>query len=928
MVSPVFRRLFFAASWLSVAVPAVAQESVRQYLSGRGTDDAVAWDFSVSAGDNGGRWSTLPVPSCWDMQGFGKLSYQAKGLGEQGRYRHRFTVPADWAGRTVWLVFDGSMTDTQAWVNGRAAGPVHQGAYYRFKYDVTPLVRLGGENLLEVTVDKESANRSVNNAERRGDYWNYGGIFRPVYLEATPVQHVDRVAIAAAADGAFAVDVYAAGVTSADRVRARIVDAGGRPVGPVLSAALSGSTARLTTTVGSPLQWTAETPNLYGVDVTLLAGDAVLHHVRQRFGFRTVEVRAGDGLYVNGRRVLLKGTDRHSFWPDTGRATNGTVSRDDVALMKAMNNNAVRMSHYPPDEHFLEACDEAGIYVLDELAGWHQAYDTPAGRPLVEAMVTRDVNHPCILFWDNGNEGGWNAALDDDFARWDPQRRGVLHPWATFRGVDNKHYPTYDAMVKLARGPDVFFPTEFQHALFDGGGGSALEDYWDVVRAGKAAAGGIIWAFLDETVRRRDEGGRMDSAGNKAPDGVLGPYRQKEGSFYTIKEVWSPVVVTGTPPGPLTVENRFDFTNADRCRFTWETRDFNGPQDGHAGHRVVDAGRLVAPSVAPHERGTLHLDLPPTPADAIALRVDDPQGRELWTWVWPLRNPTPATRPGGAAGVVTATDDADAIHVTAGDESVTFSKATGRLASVTRAGRSFSLVNGPRPAVGEATLRTIDYRMDGGDCVVTAAYAGNLDAVTWRVGPDGGVRLDYRYTLGGNYDFFGVSFDLPEAKVQGMKWLGRGPSRVWKNRLPGGTLDVWENPFNRTMTGYSEWTYPEFKGYYAGVRWMRLRTTDGPILVTVDDPAVYVQVLRADFPGDPQSAAPTTAPAKGGARKAATLSVNAWAPFPDAGFSVLHGIPPMGNKFNAPRLLGPKSQPNVAAGEYRGTVRFSFGTPQ
>src|SRR6185312_10260420 len=99
----------------------------------------------------------------------------SKGLGEQGKYRHQFVVPANWKDQAIWLVFDGSMTDTQAWVNGQSAGPVHQGAYYRFKYDVTTLIKFGGENLLEVTVDKESANKSVNNAERRGDYWNYGG---------------------------------------------------------------------------------------------------------------------------------------------------------------------------------------------------------------------------------------------------------------------------------------------------------------------------------------------------------------------------------------------------------------------------------------------------------------------------------------------------------------------------------------------------------------------------------------------------------------------------------------------------------------------------------------------------------------------------------------------------------------------------------
>jgi hypothetical protein len=890
---------------LSFSAGAFAQESVRQYLSGKGTDDAVSWEFYCSAGDNSGKWSTLPVPSCWDMQGFGKLSYQSKGLAEQGKYRYRFTVPANWKDQSIFLVFDGSMTDTQAWINGQSAGPMHQGAYYQFKYNVTALIKPGAENLLEVTVDKESANASVNNAERRGDYWNYGGIFRPVYLLATPIQHIDRVAINARADGTFAMDVYAAGVTSADKIQAQIIDSTGKAVGPLFTAPLSKMAAKLETKIDSPLQWSAEMPNLYGINVTLMAGERVLHHIHQRFGFRTIEVRAGDGLYVNGRRIMLKGTDRHSFWPESGRATNAKISRDDVALMKQMNNNAARMSHYPPDEHFLEACDEAGIYVLDELAGWHQSYDTASGRRLIEEMVKRDVNHPCILFWDNGNEGGWNSAVDDDFAKWDPQQREVLHPWGKFRKTNTKHYPIYDLLLKLAQGPEVFFPTEFQHALFDGGGGAGLEDYWDVLRAGKTTAGGFIWAFLDETVKRKDENGRMDSMGNKAPDGVLGPYRQKEGSFYTIKQLWSPIVVKGTPPGELTVENRYDFLNADQCTFTWEARNFYGPRENRAGFKVAATGRLAAPSIAPHASGSLHLDLTSTPADAIALRIDDPQGRELWTWVWPLKNLDPVSLPQAASGQISHKEDADSIQVITANQTATFSKTTGYLTSVTRAGKTFALSNGPRLAAGEATLKKIEVTADGPAQTVTATYAGNLESVQWRIGPDGWLQLDYRYNLSGAYDFLGVSFDLPEEKVKSMKWLGNGPFRVWKNRLPGGTLNLWENQFNSTMTGYTDYIYPEFKGYYAAVRWMQLQTTDGPILITLSDPSLYVQVLKADFP--------------------TRIVANATARFPDAGFSILHGIAPIGNKFNVPGLLGPKSLPNVASGTYRGTVRMFFG---
>src|SRR6202012_711795 len=151
---------------------------------------------------------------------------------------------------------------------------------------------------------------------------------------------------------------------------------------------------------------------------------------------------------LNGSKIRLMGVDRHSFWPESGRTLSRQVCYDDVRLMKQANMNAVRMSHYPPDAHFLETCDELGLYVLDELAGWHQAYDTPIGRSLIRDMVIRDVNHPSIVFWDNSNEGGWNAHVDDEFAKWDPQQRHVLHTWSLFRGINTKHYPIYDLVAK------------------------------------------------------------------------------------------------------------------------------------------------------------------------------------------------------------------------------------------------------------------------------------------------------------------------------------------------------------------------------------------------------------------------------------------------------------------------------------------------
>jgi beta-galactosidase/beta-glucuronidase len=336
--------------------------------------------------------------------------------------------------------------------------------------------------------------------------------------------------------------------------------------------------AHLAGKIANPRLWTAETPNLYQLKVRLKSGDAVVHTVHQKFGFRTIEVRPGQGLFVNGNRVFLKGFARHSFWPDSGRTLSEQIFRDDINLIKEMNGNAVRSSHYPPDRHFLDACDELGLYVFDELTGWHANYDTEIGKILVKEMVEHDVNHPSILFWDNGNEGGFNFDLDGEFAKYDPQKRTVLHPWAAYPpGIaDTKHYPTYEVLQqKLAQDP-VLLPTEMLHGNFDGGAGAGLQDYWDAILKSKAGAGGIIWSFVDEDVKRTDKGGILDSQGNMAPDGIVGPYREREASFYTVKHLWSPIIVT-PPEGGLrsyTVSNRYGFLNAENCTYEWQTIAF------------------------------------------------------------------------------------------------------------------------------------------------------------------------------------------------------------------------------------------------------------------------------------------------------------------------------------------------------------------
>ncbi len=366
-----------------------AQETQIRYLSGqKGPKDATPWDFFATSGRRSGMWTTIPVPSNWELQGFGAYNYGQENVksDEHGLYRLRFPVPADWKARRVRLVFEGVMTDTSVKVNGLPAGPVHQGGFYRFRYDVTRLLKFGEENLLEVDVAKVSANRDTEIAERGGDYWVFGGIYRPVYLESAPAQAIESAAVDARADGTLSVDATLGMVRDADRLEGQVLAADGQPVGAAFSAPIAGGGAgrvRLTTRIESPRQWTAETPNLYSLRLTLYRGAEALHTISERFGFLTFEVRK-EGLFLNGRRILLKGVGRHAFRPETGRALTTQDSLEDIRLIKAMNMNAVRMTHYPPDVAFLEACDELGLYVLDELcSGWQHAHDTYVGRLLV-----------------------------------------------------------------------------------------------------------------------------------------------------------------------------------------------------------------------------------------------------------------------------------------------------------------------------------------------------------------------------------------------------------------------------------------------------------------------------------------------------------------------------------------------------------------
>jgi hypothetical protein len=904
----IFSKALFTLILSLTSFSVFCQSTQIQYLSGTGSDHTTTWQFFCTQGQNSGKWTTIPVPSCWELQGFGKYNYghakdSLRGM-ESGLYKYSFQIPQTWSNKTIYIVFEGVMTDAQVKINGKIAGPLHQGAYYQFRYRIDKLLSFTKPNILEVSVAKHSANETVNKAERRGDFWIFGGIFRPVYLEASPENFISRVEIDAQANGKFKANVITENAKPGDDISAQVFTLKGEPVGSAFKSKVEKgkNASEISTNIANPKLWSPEEPNLYNVKFTLSRNGKNLHSYEKRFGFRTVEFRLKDGIYINNVAVKFKGVNRHCFWPTTGRATNKEQSIADVKLMKDMNMNAVRMSHYPPDSHFLDACDSLGLFVLDELAGWHGNYDTPTGTKLTQDMIAHDINHPSIVIWCNGNEGGHNFDLDPVFDNADIQKRPVIHPWQLFRGIDTQHYINYDyGNSSFFQGHDVFFPTEFLHGNYDGGHGAGLSDYWEAMWSNPLSAGGFLWVFADEGVVRTDMDGFIDTDVSHAPDGIVGPFHEKEGSYFAIKEVWSPVKflhkeITPAFDGTFSIENRYLYTNLKNCTFNWKLVKFNYPEVTPAKELT---GIIPSPDITPFTKGLLKASLPSdwNSFDILYITANNPDGTQIFTWSWPVKKPSDISKTivkteGTSKPLVKEQDSLLIISVN--NMNYTFNRNNGLLFKVMNQLNEVPFTNGPVLCDGINDFKGLNYKYDGNNLIIEGVLGknSNYKSATWTIFPSGWMKLYVEY-FPKDYesDFLGVSFSFPEKEIKSVTWMGNGPYRVWKNRMQGGSLNVWSKDYNNTITGESQkLIYPEFKGYHSNLYWAKFITTGTPFTVVTDDEDMFLRLFTPPAAKEPANTAPA---------------------FPTGDISFLQAIPPIGTRTQKAENMGPSGKKNM-----------------
>lgn len=871
------KRLYILINLLALWICCVGAPTTQKlYLSGTGSDDTKTWEFFCSKGRNSGRWTNIEVPSQWELQGFGAYTYgrfyldkDATPSDECGFYRYKFHTPASWKGMNVEIVFEGSMTDTQVKVNGKSVGEIHQGGFTEFSYNISDKLKYGSDNnLLEVKVSKESANSSVNSAERRADWWLFGGIYRPVYLKASPKTHIKQVAVDAQNDGNLITTIYTSKLKEPTNIEVTLISLPNQNVIGKQISTIIGDSAVFTTKWPDIKPWDCEHPNLYEVIYTLYDSKKnPIHEYSEKIGFRTIEFREKDGIYLNGTKLLIKGVNRHCFYPETGRTLNKAISLQDAQLIRQMNMNAVR-SHYAPDRHFLEICDSIGLLYLDEFPGWHGKYDTPTGMKLLHEHISRDVNHPCIFLWSNGNEGGWNKELDSMFSKFDPQKRHVIHPWADFNGIDTHHYPAYQTGPgKLANGWKVFMPTEFLHSRYDKGAGAGLEDYWSNYRRNPMFAGGFIWALLDEAIVRTDRNGQLDSDGSNGCDGILGPYREKEGSFYTIRDIWAPIQfaplnITSSFDGKLLVTNEYLFTNFKECSMKYRTYHVSSPSKGGV-KTLLNEGIVTLPPIAPGETGRASFVLPENFADSDILELEmfNTKGESVLTRTWPIKfaadyyntqsdNQFQAQHP-------TVKSYENKVMLSSESTKIVFDRSTGMIEKIDADGKIIPLSDGPVAIGFKTSVKSTTTRINENAAVFAVKYNGGIDSIVWSLDKNGILAMnavilnkpdnkkDGQPVFDEKITNLGLSFSYPEQNVEGMKWLGNGPYRVWKNRLRGANFGCWQKAYNNTITGHSfeSLIYPEFKGYHGSLYWAMLEGKETNLIVSSLTDGLYFRVF-------------------------------------------------------------------------------------
>jgi beta-galactosidase len=632
-------------------------------------------------------WKEIPVPSNWQLLGYGTPYYRNLGYiirkdfprvmsmppktftaweerNPVGSYRRDFEVPAEWKGRTVFLTFDGVDAGFFVWVNGVKVG-YSVNSRNPAEFDITKYVK-PGRNMVAVEVYRFTSGTWLEDQ----DMWRLSGIFRNVTIWSAPKTHIQDFSVKTDLDDQYrdaTVEVLArvrnySEKTSAKQLLTAVLYDGNQPVAGAVSkvevrALRPGedSMVKLTFNVTNPGKWTAETPRLYTTVLTLAQGNNTTEILSARTGFREIEIR-GRFFLVNGTPVKLKGVNRHENWPDVGHAVTEEQMIRDLELIKRGNCNLVRTSHYPDDPRWYELCDEYGMFLVSEANvechGYSGRFDE---EPTMKAaIIDRNVanvenfkNHPSIIIWSLGNENGrggsnFRAAMAT-IKKIDSTRPVHYEGFGIGKNnpadIDSRMYTGVDQVEKIAQNDTSytkpFFLCEYAHAMFNSMG--AIGEYNDLFDKYPELLGGAIWEWQDQGIyNRRDPnhpilayGGGFGEFPNDRyfiHKGVVASDRSLKPHYPEMKKVyqWIKITPENLSKGQFLIRNNYQFIDLSGFDGTWKLLE-----DGNE----IGTGGFSIPAVGPGKEGIVNIpyNLTPKPGSDYFLKVSFTLGKEqLW----------------------------------------------------------------------------------------------------------------------------------------------------------------------------------------------------------------------------------------------------------------------------------------------------------
>jgi beta-galactosidase len=571
------------------------------------------------------KWNDIVVPGNWELQGFGIPMYTntdylfpadpphvPHDYNPVGSYRRNFTIPEDWEKRQVFLHFGGVKSAMYVWVNGKEVG-YSQGSKTPAEFNITKYLR-EGKNTLAVEVYRFSDGSYLEDQ----DYWKISGIERDVFLFSVPEVNIRDFHILADLDesykdGLLKVTVklknYLEAATGTYNVQIELFDAQNEPVfdSPLSKEVNIGESGdrevRFEQFIENPLKWTAETPNLYSLILSLKDHEGkIVEVVGSKTGFRKVEIKGGQ-LLVNGVPIMIKGVNRHEHEPETGRVVSEKYMVKDIQIMKRFNINAVRTSHYPDVPRWYELCDEYGLYVVDEANIESHGMGYKPDRTLGNnpewkeahldrtiSMVERDKNHPCIIIWSLGNEAGDGVNFGATY-QW-IKERDPSRPVQYERALTGPHTDIVCPMYRTVQHLEEYLRKglenrplimcEYAHAMGNSVGN--LQDYWDFFDKHKELQGGFIWDWVDQGLLKTNEEGEefwayggdygppeTPSDRNFCINGLVFPDRKIHPHLWEVKKVYQYIKVrpVDLKKGAVEIFNRHDFINLKAVEMEW-----------------------------------------------------------------------------------------------------------------------------------------------------------------------------------------------------------------------------------------------------------------------------------------------------------------------------------------------------------------------